>query len=146
MTRAADPADIVNLHASCVTLNGRGLLIIGPSGSGKSALALQLMAFGAKLVADDRTDVIRRDGGLIVRSPSILSGLIEARGVGILHAETVAEASLVLIVDLGREESERLPQHRSLAILGVTIDLVLGSRSNHFPAALLCYLTGGRQD
>lgn len=146
MTRAADLSDSVNLHASCVALNGRGLLITGASGSGKSALALQLMAIGARLVADDRTEVIRREGQLIARSPPVLSGLIEARGVGILRAEPVTEAGLVLVVDLDRDEGERLPPHRSLTLLGVTIDLVLGSRSNHFPASLLCYLTGGRQD
>ena len=48
------------LHATCVAVDGRGLLILGPSGSGKSALALQLIALGAQLVADDRTRVSRR--------------------------------------------------------------------------------------
>ncbi len=146
MNREADLSGTVNLHASCVALNGRGLLIIGPSGSGKSALALQLMASGAKLVSDDRTDVTRSNDRLIGCSPAVLSGMIEARGVVILHAEPVAEAGLVLVVDLDREETERLPQHRSLALLGVSIDLVYGSRSTHFPAALLCYLLGRRRD
>lgn len=50
-------ADRTILHASCVALDGRGLLILGPSGSGKSALALELMALGADLVADDRTEI-----------------------------------------------------------------------------------------
>ncbi|MDA3887407.1 MAG: serine kinase, partial [Allgaiera sp.] len=58
------------LHASCVALDGRGVLILGPSGAGKSGLALQLMALGARLVADDRTRLNPRAGRLIARAPS----------------------------------------------------------------------------
>ena len=79
----------VLLHASCVAISGRGVLIIGPSGSGKSALALQLMAFGASLVADDQTELTVQGGTLIARCPPTMSGLIEARGLGILRAQVV---------------------------------------------------------
>ncbi|MEF9600929.1 HPr kinase/phosphatase C-terminal domain-containing protein, partial [Paracoccus sp. PXZ] len=72
------------LHASCIAHRGRGLLILGPSGAGKSTLALEMMAFGATLVADDRT-ILRREGGRIVAdAPDSIRGRIEARGVGIL--------------------------------------------------------------
>jgi HPr kinase/phosphorylase len=142
---AAGQTEPLNLHASCVAVNDRGLLILGPSGSGKSALALQLMAWGARLVADDRSEVFRRGDTVIAQSPASLSGLIEARGIGLLAAPPLAEIALMLVADLGREETERLPPVRKFPLLGVTLDLVFASRSSHFPAALLCYLQGGRR-
>ena len=144
---ASGPAkpDQTNLHASCVALQDKGLLILGPSGSGKSALALQLMALGAVLVADDYTDLARGEGGVIARCPAALRGLIEARGIGILRADTVAQAPVALVVDLGRVETERLPPKRQFALLGLVFDLVLGQDGDHFPAAVLQALRAGRQ-
>jgi HPr kinase/phosphorylase len=136
----------VNLHATCVAVDGRGLLILGSSGSGKSSLALRLMAFGAGLVADDRTDIQLIDGKLVASAPTPLRGLIEARGVGILCADPVGPVPLTLAVDLGQTETHRLPPHRSVTILGTPLALVLGSQQDHFPASVLCYLKGGRQD
>lgn len=133
------------LHASCVALGAdRGLLLIGTSGAGKSALALQLMALGAELVADDRTEVTAIDGGLYASSPPTISGLIEARGIGILTSPALPRAKLALAVDLGQTEHDRLPPFRSVTILGTTLPLVLASQSAHFPSALLCYLRGAR--
>lgn len=133
------------LHASCVAVDGRGLLILGPSGAGKSALALRLMALGAGLVADDRTEIALGPDGVIARCPPALRGLIEARGLGILNAPWVSEVPLALVVDLGRSETERLPPRRRVTLLGVGHDLVLGGRSDHFPASVLCHLRHGRQ-
>lgn len=138
--------DLQPLHASCVALDGRGLLILGPSGSGKSTLALQLMAHGARLVADDRCLVFPRQGRLVATCPPPLAGLIEARGVGILNADPQAEAELVLAVDLGQAETERLPPRRTYAHHGVALDLVLGPVSAHLGHSLLQHLRCGRQD
>lgn len=132
------------VHASCVAVEQRAVLILGPSGSGKSGLALRLMAYGAALVADDRTELHLRDGVLVARSPSALRGMIEARGVGVLNAPVQDEAAVVLAVDLATPETDRLPQRHTVQFLGVRCDLVLGSRSDHFPAAVLCYLKHGR--
>ncbi|MGL6209743.1 MAG: HPr kinase/phosphorylase [Paracoccaceae bacterium] len=132
------------LHASCVAVDGKGLLILGPSGSGKSSLALRLIALGAVLVADDRTEVTPGPGGLIARCPPALRGLIEARGMGILNAPHLAEAPITLAVDLKATETDRLPPQRSIVIAGSAIDLVHGQQSDHFPAAILCYLRHGR--
>lgn len=134
----------VLLHASCVASDGKALLILGPSGSGKSALALELMALGAALLADDQTEVERVEDGLIARCPSALSGLIEARGIGILRAAAIPEARVVLAVDLGQRETQRLPQSRNIPVLGWPVDLVLGQEGRHFSSALLLRLRSGR--
>lgn len=133
------------LHATTVALGeDRGLLILGPSGSGKSGLALQLMALGAQLVADDRTQVQEEGGALIATCPPALLGRIEARGVGILNTSALPRARLVLAVDLGQTETARLPPRRSVTFTTTPLDLVYGSASSHLPSALLCYLLHGR--
>jgi len=134
------------LHASCVAHRGRGLLILGPSGAGKSGLALEMLAFGALLVADDRT-LLRREGGRIIAdAPESLRGLIEARGAGILHATAHGPVELALAVDLARPEPLRLPPDRRLDLLGGTLPLVLGAGRVHLASILLQYLAAGRAD
>ena len=77
MSRAPPPGDApLNLHGSAVALEGRGLLILGASGTGKSALALRMMAHGARLVADDRVVLARRGDALIASAPPALRGTI----------------------------------------------------------------------
>ncbi|PCD76479.1 HPr kinase/phosphorylase [Pseudothioclava arenosa] len=135
----------LNIHASAVALNPDcGVLILGPSGAGKSALALELMAFGARLVADDRVDLHVLEGGLMASGPTAIAGQIEARGIGILAAEALPSAQIVLAVDLSQEETERLPPARQIEIGGVVIPLVLRLRSGHAAAGILQYLKAGR--
>ena len=133
------------MHASCVAVSGRGLLILGPAGSGKSALAMQMMALGADLVADDQTEITLIGAQVVARCPPGLHGLIEARGVGILRAKAVAEAEIALVADLSQPEPDRLPPRRKLTLLGKDLDLVLGRGNPHLPAFVLCYLNGSRQ-
>lgn len=132
------------LHASCVAVDRRGLLILGPSGAGKSALALRLLALGADLVADDRTDLARRGDALIASCPVPIRGLIEARGIGLLRAPPLDSAEIALVVDLGQLETDRLPPQRRITILGCELSLVLQPQNNHFPDALMLYLRHGR--
>jgi HPr kinase/phosphorylase len=132
------------LHASCVALGANAVLILGPSGSGKSALALQLMAFGCRLVSDDRTVLTCRDGALFASAPAAIRGRIEARGIGILAAETTPSAHVALATDMGVAGSDRLPLERHLTLLGCPVPLVHKVESTHFPAAVLQYLKGGR--
>lgn len=134
------------LHASCVAHAGRGVLILGAAGRGKSALALQLMAFGCDLVSDDRTAVAAEGKRLVAAAPARIRGLIEARGVGILAADALAAARLALVVDLDRDEEERLPPPRRHRILGVDLPLLHRVESAHFPAAILQYLKAGRAE
>ncbi|WP_134724576.1 HPr kinase/phosphorylase [Paracoccus luteus] len=132
------------VHGSAVALDGQGLLILGPAGVGKSALALALMALGAGLVADDRVRLTRRAGALVASCPPALSGLIEARGIGILRADPAGDTALALVVDLGRAEDARLPPERRITLHEVELSLVLGPMGPHLGAALRQMLIGGR--
>lgn len=136
----------MQIHASVVAVEGRGLMILGPSGAGKSSLALELMAAGAMLVSDDRTDLTRREDSVIASVPDALRGRIEARGVGILAAADFGSVPLALVVDLGRTEEQRLPSIRQHMLLGVCLPLVLGPYRPHLYAALRQYLLAGRTD
>ncbi len=127
-------------------MNGRGVLILGPSGSGKSALALQLIAFGAILVSDDRTEITRSDDRLTASVPPSIAGLIEARGVGILWAEHAGPVPLGLIVDLGQPEAGRLPQRHEHTLLGLTLPCLHNPANMHFAAAIHVYMRGSRKE
>lgn len=134
----------VLLHASCVAVKGRGLLITGPSGAGKSALALQLMALGADLVADDQTLLTAEEGRLIARAPQATAGLIEARFIGILKAPALDKAEVALVVDLAQEETERLPPTREILLAGLPCALASFTAAPHLSASLWCWLAHGR--
>jgi HPr kinase/phosphorylase len=98
-----------NIHASCVALGGKGVLLLGASGAGKSDLALRLIDGGARLVADDRCEIFMRAGKLCARAPQSIAGLIEMRGLGIIalpHAKSVVVA---MAVRLGASPT-RLPE------------------------------------
>lgn len=136
----ADQSLIV--HATCVAVAGRGVLITGPSGSGKSGLALQLIAFGGALVADDRTVLTARDGCLFASPPPSIAGMIEARGVGILPMPYQPEVRLVCCVDLACEETARLPQTHSTTLLDIMLPSLHKVDAPYFPAALHAYLMG----
>ena len=113
-----------NLHASTVALDGRGVLISGPSGSGKSDLALRLLDRGFVLVSDDRT-IIRREGSrLIASAPETIRGKLEVRGVGIVEMEHQRDVPIALVVEL-TSDIQRLPDEgRERLILGSAIPLI----------------------
>ena len=139
--------DRVQLHASAVAVDGRGCLITGASGAGKSTLAIEMIALGAQLVADDRVDVRRAGGGLLVSAPAPIAGLIEARGAGILRLGHRKEAPLALIVDLDHAETARLPEPRRREILGIPCPLLLGrGRAGLASLTFLLLRSGGPCD
>jgi HPr kinase/phosphorylase len=131
------------LHATTVSVAGCGLLILGPSGAGKSALALDLMAIGAQLVADDRTILTRAGDSVIATCPPNLRGLIEARGIGILNATPCDSARLALVLDLGQTSIERLPPARHIDLLDRPVPLLHKPATGYSAAALLQYLKEG---
>lgn len=112
----------LTLHATCVALGDRGVLITGPSGSGKSDLALRLIDEGARLVADDLT-TLRADGDeLMALAPPRLAGQIEVRGIGILPVASAPQVRLALEVTLApSDQIERLPEPDTADYLGIAL-------------------------
>lgn len=109
------------LHATCVAIFGRGVLLLGGSGAGKSSLALRLIDRGAMLVGDDRI-CLDMDDGLFASAPLRLAGLIESRGLGILRLPFRRKARLALAVAL--ETAERLPETECWRWKNQTLPLV----------------------
>jgi HPr kinase/phosphorylase len=110
-----------SVHASAVLVGNRAVLIRGPSGSGKSHLAFDLIVAGrsgqiapAMLIGDDRVHLGARGGQLIVRPAPALAGLIEIRGLGIRRCDYVNEAPVGLVVDLEAADAARLPAPEAL--------------------------------
>lgn len=115
----------IQVHASCVEIAGAGILLRGPSGSGKSDLALRLIDAGGRLVADDRIDLAAEEGVLIARAPATIAGRVEVRGIGILSFPAVARSRVRLAVDLvAPAEVERLPEARRCSYLGIELPLI----------------------
>jgi serine kinase of HPr protein (carbohydrate metabolism regulator) len=119
----------LNIHATCVALAiggaWQGVLLRGPSGAGKSDLAIRLVDEGARLVADDRTELSLEAGSLTARPPPVLAGLVEARGIGLLRVppeNLLATAPVRLIVDLvAAADIERLPEPQFETLLEVRV-------------------------
>lgn len=134
-------ADLMRLHASCVCLAQKGILIRGKPGSGKSDLALRLIdepgygmgdtALRAALVADDQVEIYKSGDSLLARAPEILAGLLEIRGLGIVRCHAIASAPLALVVDLDGQ-ADRLPGfgEQTVSFLGLSLPVL------YLPSAL----------
>jgi HPr kinase/phosphorylase len=140
---ASPPATV---HASAVLVGPRAVLIRGPSGSGKSQLALELIELArtgslpfARLVADDRVHLESAHDRLLVRPAEALAGLIEVRGVGLMRLTHEASAVVGLVVDLAATDAQRLPEAASqrTEIQGVKLPrLAVASGTAAIPAVL----------
>ena len=114
------------VHATCVSLYGAGLIIRGPSGAGKSDLALRLIDRGARLVADDRVDLLVSNNGVIARAPETLAGLLEVRGLGILRVPILEATVVRLVVNLVNHENvPRLSDQRMTNLIGMNVPTVI---------------------
>jgi serine kinase of HPr protein (carbohydrate metabolism regulator) len=113
-----------NVHGTSVARDGRAVLLTGPSGSGKSDLALRLIDRGFTLVSDDRTILSRSGDGLTASAPAQIRGKMEIRGLGIVEMETDSDVHVALVVEL-TGEVERIPAPgRERQILGVSLPVV----------------------
>jgi serine kinase of HPr protein (carbohydrate metabolism regulator) len=120
--------DNTNVHGTALVLDGVGVLLRGPSGAGKSLLALELIdewearGRAAKLVSDDRIDIVSGGKTLKLRAPKSIEGLAELRGRGIVSRPFVAEAPLHLVIDLV-ETMERMVEEDELTteLFGVKV-------------------------
>ena len=111
-------------HASTVAVEGRAVLIMGPSGSGKSDLTLRLLDRGFSLVSDDQTIVRKAGSRLVASAPPTIRGKLEIRGIGIVEMDSVDDVPVALVVEL-TSDIQRLPDDsRDRPILGVSVPLI----------------------
>ena len=112
------------LHASCVAIGGRAVLIEGRSGSGKSDLALRLIDRGAFLVSDDQV-IVRRDGARVLATPpDTIAGKLEIRGLGIVSLPAERDVPVGMIVTLVESEVERMPEDTTRDVTGVELPVI----------------------
>lgn len=129
---------MINIHATLVCLNNKGILLTGKSGLGKSDVALRMiMEKGAELVADDRVNIKCTDNKLYGCAPKELAGLLEVRNVGISRFDFKTETEIVLCVELcdERKHLERLPVDECVDFLGVSITKL---KLYPFDCSILC--------
>ena len=121
------------IHASSVAIGSHGVLIMGPSGSGKSDLALRLIDRGARLISDDYTSVSSGDGGLLLSAPANIAERMEIRHLGIIEMRKIgpdlmapAGAVLARLAVQLEDRPERMPQPDAMMTLaGHKLPLVL---------------------
>lgn len=131
----------LTFHGTAVAVDGKGVLILGPSGSGKSSLALALIAQGAQLISDD---TVWLEAATLSR-PETVAPLIEARGIGLLHAGPLCpQAPLSLVIDLSRAEPDRLPSRRQAQVGATTAPLILAAGQPTLAPAVLHLLRYGQ--
>jgi serine kinase of HPr protein (carbohydrate metabolism regulator) len=117
--------DSMTIHATAVALDGVGVLLRGPPGSGKSDLALRLIDGGAQLIADDQTVIVRRDGRLFAAPPAAIAGRLEVRGLGIVAVDYAIDRPLAAVFDLVPQATiERLPEPGTVVLLTISLPLI----------------------
>ncbi|WP_439572687.1 HPr kinase/phosphorylase [Phreatobacter sp.] len=143
------------IHGSVVLVGSRAVLIRGPSGSGKSRLALRLIdgppipgAPPVRLVADDRVLLAEVHGRLVARPPAALAGLIELRGIGIVARPFETAGIVRLVIDLSAPDATRMPEpeSRSVAVGSVILPrLAVEEGADPLPG-LVDWLIGASRD
>jgi HPr kinase/phosphorylase len=104
------------------------------------------MAFGAEFIADDRVDLRLDRGKVTAMTVQNISGLVEARGIGLLRVSSAGSATVHYVVDLDQNEDARLPEPITIQLLGQTVPLLRGAGVPNLPAALIQLLKMGRVD
>ena len=113
-----------NIYATSVSLNHKGILLLGKSGTGKSDLALRLIeGMGAILISDDRTEIFAENNCVYASCPEPIKGLLEVRGVGIIKKNFIPKEKIHLIVELveDRKQIDRLPNKEFFEYKGIKV-------------------------
>lgn len=127
-------------------MNGRAVVILGASGSGKSSLAVELIGQGATLISDDQTILTRSGDDVLASCPDVIQGQIEVRHLGLLRCDTVSDVPVGVVVDLDQTETQRLPANRTIDLAGIDLPLLYRVRGRHFASALGILMKFGRID
>lgn len=138
------------LHGSSVAFESGAewcaALILGASGAGKSELALELIAIGATLVADDQTCLERVGTTVRLSAPPAIRGMIEMRGLGIIRVPSIDVARLAVIVDLDETERERMPEPAYAQVQGIAVRRLRKCEGGAFAAGLKLYILSREWD
>ncbi len=137
------PDEQTLVHATAVAVGEAGVLLRGPSGSGKSDLALRLIDQGARLIADDQSLLQRRGPEVVVSAPGAIAGQMEVRGIGIVAVRPSGPTRVDLVVDLvTTDEIERMPDETDVALLGAAVrGIRLAGHESSAPAKIRLVLS-----
>jgi serine kinase of HPr protein (carbohydrate metabolism regulator) len=133
--------DGTTVHATCVVLGEAGVLIRGPSGSGKSQLARRLVSAYpgfARLVSDDRVRIVVRHGRVVARTVPAIAGTLEFRGLGLMPMAFEPAAVVRLVVDALTGPAERLPDEADarVEVCGLALPRIAGRLDSLVEAVL----------
>ena len=117
-------------------INGSGVLIVGSSGSGKSSLAINLLALGSKLVADDQCELVKKNNRFSVSKPTSLPNSIEIRGIGLVSVPMAVETRLDWVVNMDEAEPQRMPDLRFTEIGGYRVPTVFGKNMDELASRI----------
>lgn len=143
-SRSDAPITAPQIHGTSVGFHADsgwlGALMIGKPGAGKSELALELIALGAKLVADDQT-CLRREGDAVELScPIAIRDMIELRGLGIFRVPSISTARLTVIIDMDALETQRFPEPMTIEVHGLRLRYLRNCASRAFATGLKHYI------
>lgn len=131
----------LRLHATVIAYRGAGLMLLGPSGVGKSQLAAEALVHGAHLVADDQVDLAVESGLLVAHAVAELATVLELRHLGIIRAPECAPFHpLHWVVELTDDSPTRLPEPQTAEYLGIALPLMRIAAGSVPCASLLLYL------
>ena len=131
------------MHATALDVSGKGIVITGKSGAGKSNLALNLISLGAGLISDDQTLFKPNGDKIFLTKPKPVPEVIEARGLGLIPVPTVSGCELSCFVELTNEKPDRLPEANYKVFLGRMVRLIHFNVSHGNISALFLALKHG---